>query len=447
MIGRASLRTRLALLYAALAVVVLAISLLTVYGFTRHETLNRVDNSLRVDARNLGSRAEGSEHGSESPSTERFVNAREAVAAGHLLALVDDHKIVASNSDARLLLAEARSQNMLDGHEHVATLHLPDGSFRIASVPIDAGEYALAAAPLQPFTESEEGLLHATIIAGAVGIVLTFIGAWVATRRGLRPLETITSLANEVAPDALSLRTGLKNQDEIGAVAGAIDRMLNRLQAAFDAQQQFLEDASHELRTPLTIARGHLELLEENPEATATERNEALEVAIDEIDRMARLVDGLLQLARATETERLSIVQVAVEPLLESIASQFRRLHTRDWTVAAPGDLLVSADPDVLRQIILNLARNADEHSPEMTPVELTAAADDGHVRISVSDRGSGIDPAIRGRLFNRFAHDGTGVGLGLAISKALVEAQNGTIALDDRPGGGTTATVTLPRP
>ena len=103
-IARASLRTRLALLYAALAVVVLAISLFTVYGLTRHETLNRVDDSLRVDARNLGSRAEGSEHGSESPSTERFVNAREAVAAGHLLALVDDHKIVASNSDARLLL-------------------------------------------------------------------------------------------------------------------------------------------------------------------------------------------------------------------------------------------------------------------------------------------------------------------------------------------------------
>ncbi len=441
-----TLRTRLALLYAALAVIVLAISLFTVYGLTRHDALNRVDGSLRDSARKLGDQAEGGEHRSESASAERFVNARDAVAAGHMLALFDDHTVTASNDDARQLVGLARAQSMLDGRERVATLNLPNGSFRVASVPIDKGEYALAATPLQPLMESEEELLHAAIIAGGVGIVLTFIGAWVATRRGLKPLETITSLANEVAPDALGLRTGLQDRDEIGAVAGAIDRMLNRLQVAFDAQKQFLEDASHELRTPLTIARGHLELLEGNPDATAEERDEALDVAIEEIDRMGRLVDGLLQLARATETERLSIAQVAVKPLLNSITAPFTRLHTRTWTVSAPDDLFVSADPDVLRQIILNLARNADEHSPETATVELTAnRGDHGGVVISVSDRGSGIDPAIRDRVFDRFAHDGQGVGLGLAISKALVEAQNGTITLDDRPGGGTIATVSLP--
>ena len=311
-----TLRTRLALLYAGLAVFVLAISLFTVYGFTRHDALNRVDGSLRDSARKLGDRAEGSERGSESASAERFVNARDAVAVGHMLALFDDDKVTASNEDARLLVGLARAQHLLNGGDRVATLDLPDGSFRVASVPIDTGEYALAATPLEPLMESEEELLHATIIAGAIGIFLTFIGAWVATKRGLKPLETITSLANEVAPDALGLRTGLRDRDEIGAVAGAIDRMLNRLQVAFDSQKQFLEDASHELRTPLTIARGHLELLETNPNATSKERDEALDVAIEEIDRMARLVDGLLQLARASETERLSVAEVAVKPLL-----------------------------------------------------------------------------------------------------------------------------------
>ena len=106
----------------------------------------------------------------------------------------------------------------------------------------------------------------------------------------------------------MGLRTGLENRDEIGAVAAAIDRMLNRLETAFDSQKQFLEDASHELRTPLTIARGHLELLAENPDATTEQRDEAVDVAIAEIDRMGRLVDGLLQLARASEVERLNIV-------------------------------------------------------------------------------------------------------------------------------------------
>ena len=160
---------------------------------------------------------------------------------------------------------------------------------------------------------------------------------------------------------------------------------------------------------------------------------------------MARLVDGLLQLARASEVERLNIGSVAVEPLLESIASQLTRLGGREWAVERPDELRVMADEDFLRQIVLNLARNADEHSPPDAPVEISARHRDGAVEIAVADRGTGIDPHVRGHVFERFAHDGEGIGLGLAISKALVEAQHGSIALDDRTGGGATATIRLP--
>lgn len=445
MIGGISLRTRLAMLYAGLAVVVLAISLLTVYVIARRDALNRVDSSLRRDARTLGARVESGEKAGEGGDAERFVDARAVLGAGHLLAVIDDGSVIAANGDARELAAEARSDGLFGSRERVSTVELPSGSVRVTLVPIDSREYAIAAAPLQPVLDSMEGLLHATLLAGAIGVAMTFVGAWLAARRGLRPLESITTLANEVAPDALGLRTGLDNGDEIGAVAAAIDRMLHRLEAAFDAQKHFLEDVSHELRTPLTIARGHLELLADEPEAGPEERANALGVAIGEIDRMARLVDGLLQLARASEVERLNICPIAIEPLLESIAYQLTRLGAREWTVAAPTDLRVMADEDFLRQIVLNLARNADEHSPPGASVHMSARLCDDTVEIAVADRGTGIDPRIRGHVFDRFAHDGEGIGLGLAISKALVEAQHGSISLEDGIGGGAIATISLP--
>ena len=268
MIRKVSLRTRLALLYAGLALVVLAISLLSVYEVAHRDAVNRVEGSLRSDARKLGGLAEGAEHNGGDDSGERFVNARDAAASGHLLALYDDHRVIAPTPEARALARKARRSGLFAGQEHGGTLDLASGSFKVSVVQMDNGEYAMAAAPLQPVTESMEGLLHATLLAGVVGVILTSVGAWFAARRGLRPLESITTLANDVAPDALGLRTGLESRDEIGAVAAAIDRMLNRLETAFDTQKRFLEDASHELRTPLTIARGHLELLADDPDAS-----------------------------------------------------------------------------------------------------------------------------------------------------------------------------------
>jgi signal transduction histidine kinase len=184
----------------------------------------------------------------------------------------------------------------------------------------------------------------------------------------------------------------------------------------------------------------------EDPDATAQERSDAVTVAIEEIDRVARLVDGLLELARASEGERLNIGPVAVGPLLETVAAQMSRLQEREWLVEVPEGTKAAADEAALRQIILNLARNADEHSPPRAPIDLAASTRDGRVQIMVADRGSGVDPRIAGRAFERFTHDGNGLGLGLSISQALAEAQHGRVSLQPRAGGGTVAIVELPR-
>ena len=178
MIRHASLRTRLAGLYAGLAVIVLAISLLTVYEVARRDAMNRVDSSLRADANKLGSRTEAAEHGSGQEANEQIVNAREAVGSGHLLALYDNQRVIASSAEARDLVVVARRIGLFSGRERVATVTLPSGRFRVSAIPNDRGEYAVAAAPLQPVLESMEGLLNATLVAGAVGVLLTSVGAW-----------------------------------------------------------------------------------------------------------------------------------------------------------------------------------------------------------------------------------------------------------------------------
>ena len=159
MIRRASLRTRLAVLYAGLALIVLAISLLTVYVVARRDALNRVDSSLRTDAHKLGSRTEAAEQGGGQESNEQIVNAREAVGSGHLLALYDDRRVIASSAEARDLIVAAQRMGLFSSRERVATVTLPSGRFRVSAVPNDRGEYAVAAAPLQPVLESMEGLL------------------------------------------------------------------------------------------------------------------------------------------------------------------------------------------------------------------------------------------------------------------------------------------------
>ena len=444
MIRRASLRTRLAVLYAGLAVIVLAISLLTVYAVARRDALNRVDSSLRTDAHKLGSRTEAAEHGNGQESDEQIVNAREAVGSGHLLALYDDQRVIASSAEARDLIVAAQRMGLFSGRERVATVTLASGRFRVSAVPNDRGEYAVAAAPLQPVLESMEGLLNATLLAGVVGVLLTSVGAWFAARRGLQPLESITALANEVAPDAMGLRTGLDKGDEIGAVAAAIDRMLSRLETAFDAQKRFLEDASHELRTPLTIARGHLELISKArmPRPSSASRRSP--------SRLTRSTawagwsrDCCSWLGRARSSVSTSCRSPSSRCSSRSPPS-CPGWATRAWTVPPP-----PSSGDGFRRRGLPAPDRAEPRAQcgraqPWTPVELGRAA-----WIGSRDRGrrpgTGIDPQIRGRVFDRFAHDGDGIGLGLAISKALAEAQKGKIILDDRPGGGTLATVTLP--
>src|SRR5581483_2541946 len=168
-------------------------------------------------------------------------------------------------------------------------------------------------------------------------------------------------------------------------------------------------------------------------------------LALDELARMGRLVDGLLELARAGALEPIPIGVFDIRQLLDDVATHFEPIADRRFDVRGDA-VLVRGDREALRRVLDNLVRNAVEASDEGTAIDLTAASDNGDVVVTVRDRGRGIDPAVEPRLFQRFAHRSEGgVGLGLAISRTLVEAQGGGIDGANVDGGGAEFSIRLP--
>jgi len=217
--------------------------------------------------------------------------------------------------------------------------------------------------------------------------------------------------------------------------------------AMLERQERFIHDASHELRTPLTIARGHLELLGENPQASGE-----LEIALDELSRIDAIVGRLLLLASAGQPDFLQTELVDLEPFLEDIFMRWSEVAPRTWRLGklTPGRLLV--DPDRLRAALDALLENAVKFTRERDAIELRAVSDEpGRIVIEVIDEGAGIREEALTRIFDRFARadaarsrsDG-GVGLGLAIVDAIAKRHGGHCTVSS-VGNGSTFALSLP--
>jgi signal transduction histidine kinase len=215
--------------------------------------------------------------------------------------------------------------------------------------------------------------------------------------------------------------------------------MLDRLEQAFALQREFISDAGHELRTPITIIRGHLSLLERDPET--------LRIVTDELDRMSRFVEDLLTLAKAERPDFLMRSELDLDLLTEELMAKARKLALRGWELEHTGAGLLTADRQRLTQAVMNLAHNAVQHTQPGDRIAIGSDLDDTQARIWVADSGPGIALADQPRIFERFARsaNGDGAGLGLAIVRAIAEAHGGRIELDSAPGGGARFTIVLP--
>jgi len=364
---------------------------------------------------------------------------------------------VISNSDIRLERAwETSAAPTAEGFE---TLTFEGIEYRTASAPVLAEDGTVLGTFHAALSLDAVRIIRAdlgqTLVAIGLGVAL--LGALLSVavaRASLAPLARVAATADRISHSRLTERIAYDGaDDEVGTMVRALNDMLDRLEASFGEQRQFVADASHELRTPLAIIRGHLELLERS-EPLPAPCAEPIGTLREETRRMQRLVEDLLLLARLDDRAQMRAFQpLSVEVMLAEVVSRVRGLGATDVAAEAPTDVWVTGDPDLLEQALMNLAANAMAAAGSGGRIRLTATATRHVVRIAVSDSGPGFAAADLARVFDRFyrapgarSSANGGSGLGLAITKRLVDLHGGTIAATNVPGGGAEVSIELLR-
>lgn len=353
------------------------------------------------------------------------------------------------------------------GYRSVSPETADQPPLRVLSLPVfhDGRAVAVAqvAAPLAETQAAVRGVSYALILMIPGALLLIGFGALLLTDRALRPVGRLAQAASRIEAENLTERLpGGDARDEFGRLTGVLNGMLARLESAFERQKRFAADASHELRTPLaTIKAASSYALEEGDALTPDEARHALASIDDATDRASRVVTDLLFLARAgtlpVRRERVPLSEV-FEAARSSVAASAagERLPAVEITVENP-DLALWSDRDHLLRLLTNLLENAARHTPPDGAIHLTARPADrfsGRVLITVADTGEGIAPEHLPHLFEPFyrvdkarsrQRRSSGAGLGLAISRSIVEALGGQINVTSAVGKGTTFTVALP--
>jgi two-component system OmpR family sensor kinase len=328
---------------------------------------------------------------------------------------------------------------------------LADGErLRYVVAPVAAGGRARGAFAVAIDLSGEiDEVNDALRIAAAVSfgvLLLASLLAWAVAGRVLAPLRVLRDTAHTISESDLTRRIPVEGDDELADLARTFNEMLDRLEHAFASQKAFISDAGHELRTPITIIRGHLDVMGDDPE----ERRETLEIVGDELDRMSRLVNDLLLLARASRPDFLEPQTIDLDDLTRELFVKASALAERDWRLASVGSGRIVADRQRLTQALMNLSQNAVAHTGKGDAVELGSQLAGPNVRLWVRDTGPGIPEHDQARIFERFVrlnggHHAEGAGLGLAITRAVAEAHGGRVELDSRAGAGARFTVVIP--
>ena len=324
------------------------------------------------------------------------------------------------------------------------------------AVPRSPSLLLQVAAPWDPAEDLLARLLTGLVLASLLFLLLSGIGGWLLVGRALRPIDHIVTEAEALTADRLGpvlLRRRAHSDDEIGHLVTALNGMMTRLSAAFTGQRQFTADASHELRTPLTILRGEFELALAR-ERTAHEYRKTLESGLEEVLRMARIVESLGFLARGDAGPARPRVRVSLTALASEVtdAMQHRAQEAGLRLISeASAEAVMRGDADALRRMVQNLVENALAYTPPGGEVLVSLTAAGGKCRLCVADTGIGIAPEDLPHVFDRFfradksrANTG-GSGLGLSIVQSIVQAHGGEIEAESEPGRGSRFMVTLP--
>jgi signal transduction histidine kinase len=321
-----------------------------------------------------------------------------------------------------------------------------------------------AASPAWESLSPEERAALAAVQAGVRFKLALTLGASLAVlaavvlfvrRSMLDPLERLAERARRAGSEPWSSPPEAALPDETGDLARALDRALTTLELRAREAAQAARDLGHELRTPLAAIRGAAELLAD-PGLEPADRERFARHALAESERLERLVDGLLVLARLEREPPPSARALAAGEFLAALGDRYRPwFEARGKRLAVelgPPGLATETDPDRLERALLALLENAEKYSPQGGEVRLAASRDAGRLLVEIADRGPGVPPHLRERVFDRFFTTdrgdpgrSPGSGLGLAIAQGLVHSLGGAIWVEEHPGGGASFRVALP--
>ncbi|MHB8469533.1 MAG: ATP-binding protein [Gaiellaceae bacterium] len=439
------LRLRLTLAFAVAMAAVLAGMALLVYLRVGSALLSSVDQTLHAQAREVAAHA----------SRERSLVDPDVAGGATLAQLYDRHGRLLRSTPVGLppLLERSEAARVASGAriQRSVALERPPGEWRILALA-SGPSVVVVARSLSARDESLDRLLRELLIAGPLALLLASLAGYGLAAAALRPVEAMRRRAAAVTAHSPGRLPVPRGRDEISRLASTLNDMLGRLEAAFEHERRFVADASHELRTPLALLRTELELALRRPRSAA-ELERAVRSAAEETERLTRLAEDLLLIARA-ETGALPVRRErgAAGAILANVAARFAaRAAELDRVVAADGggELMLDADPERLEQALGNLVENALRYGAG--EVRLFAVERHGAVELHVTDAGPGFPPEFVARAFDRFsradaARSGGGAGLGLSIVALIAAAHGGSAGAANRSGGGADVWVALPR-
>jgi two-component system, OmpR family, sensor kinase len=453
-VSRLSLRLRLTLVFAVVIALVLTVTGLAIYNTFRADLNSAEDRALR-------SRSE------EVTALVEQANLGIVPSLAHVSSAEDDFAQVL-RPNGRLLAAtpQVPSRPVLEGENlrRAATgqvfaergpIEQLDGRVRVQAVPVASplGSVIVVVGTALGERDHELNTLALLLIAGGgVALMLASLAGYGVAAAALRPVEAMRRRATSILPGEPARRLPVaRSGDEIARLGTTLNEMLDRLQAAFVRERVFVADASHELRTPLAILKTEIELaLKEG--RSIEELRGALESAAEETDRLARLAEDLLVIARLDQGRvPIRAGDIDSQELLAHVAERMKGRARREGVSVVVSDarhLHVSGDRPRVEQALENMLDNALRYARE--EVRLSAVARDAVIELHVRDDGPGFEPAVIDRAFERFVRGGSarsrgGSGLGLAIVAAIAQSHGGNVHAANRSGGGADVWLELP--
>ncbi len=454
------IRDRLTAIYTAIFLFAFVAYTAVVYAVPRTLLLREIDSSLEDTAELV---LAGTQVYQNRDLYSLIIPTQEADtfrrANTFIMVVTPEGEILARSDNLRDFTQPLDPGAVTEGLEGLQTISYGEQVIRVLTAAVQVEEedrsqlvgYLQVAQVMEEFETFNQLVIAAAFLGLAAATASAFVATLISPRL-FRPLEEIARLAGQISrADDLSRRlpdTG--RDDEIGQLTLALNQTLARLEELFTAQQRFLADVSHELRTPLTTIRGNVDLMRRMGGAD--------DVSLDdieaELERMTRLVNDLLLLARA-DVGSLPVTTETVEmdTLLLDVYRQVKALRPKvEVTLEEVDQVQVTGDSDRLKQLILNLVDNAVKYTPAGGQVFLSLHKDAGYAELTVRDTGIGIPEEDLPFIFDRFyrvdkararAHGGSG--LGLSIARWIVDVHKGTLSVDSKVGEGTTFTVRLP--